>query len=561
MSRRSWLLPALKCLAAILLLAGCGTRVGIPDQATHSGASNLQLEDPTAWPALTSLPPDSPAPAEPTTAVMAEAGAPAPTETGRWIPTATAKATNSATPSATKTATPTATSTVTPTATSTVTPSATNTATPSATPAPLLPPQVVGVSIPRWSGTDVVDSGVDVGAVWARSGAFKWDEIEPVRTEPPTYHWEAVNETLLSTLSDRGLRTIAIVQFAPEWAQRVPGCFCGPVAEEALDAFAQFMTAAVSRYSAPPYNIQYWELGNEPDVDPALVQARSGFGCWGDENLPYYGGGYYAEMLKRVYPAIKAADPRAQVLIGGLLLDCDPTHPPEGKDCKPALFLEGILRNGGGSVFDIVSFHGYALYNGSLELDRSFPGWEHRGGVVLGKVDFLREVMASYGVSKPIMHTEGALLCPELAVDHCDPPTDAFYEAQADYVVWLFVRDWAAGLQVAIWSSIKGPGWRHSGLLDGEQQPKPVYYSLRALSEQLTGATYTRPVTQFPDLEGHEFAFANKRIWILWSPDGEAHAISLPAETLAVFDKYGNSISPDPDSTTINSPVYLELTP
>ena len=39
-------------------------------------------------------------------------------------------------------------------------------------------------------------------------------------------------------------------------------------------------------------------------------------------NDPYYGGGYYAEMLKIVYPQIKAADPEAQILIGGLLLFC-----------------------------------------------------------------------------------------------------------------------------------------------------------------------------------------------------------------------------------------------
>jgi len=107
----------------------------------------------------------------------------------------------------------------------------------------------------------------------------------------------------------------------------------------------------------------------------------------------YYGGGYYAEMLKAVYPAIKEADPQAQVLIGGLLLDCDPTHPPEGKDCKPSKFLEGILKNDGGDYFDIISFHGYPPYSGAdigggLYNDVHHPYWESRGGVVLGKVDF-----------------------------------------------------------------------------------------------------------------------------------------------------------------------------
>jgi hypothetical protein len=370
-----------------------------------------------------------------------------------------------------------------------------------------------------------------------------------------------VNEAILRNASAGGLRVVATIQFAPEWAHKLPGRYCGPIDEQALGAFAQFLSAAVSRYSVPPYNIHHWELGNEPDIDPSLVDARSGHGCWGDQSLPYYGGGYYAEMLKQVYPAIKAADPQAQVLIGGLLLDCDPTHPPEGKDCKPALFLEGILRNGGGNYFDIVSFHGYPLYNGSLELDRHFVGWGYRGGVVLGKVDFLREVMSAYGVDKPIMHTEGALLCPELLVDHCAPPTTAFYESQADYAVWLHTRNLAAGVEATFWFRLKGPAWRHCNLLTRQQQPKPVYHALRTLSQQLTGATYSKPVTLFAELEGYEFTSSHKRIWVLWSPDGAAHAVSLPTETQAVFDKYGSSITPDSGSISINSPVYLELTP
>jgi hypothetical protein len=79
----------------------------------------------------------------------------------------------------------------------------------------------------------------------------------------------------------------------------------------------------VARYSVPPYNVKYWELWNEPDVDPALAGLIGGdipFGCWGDSTDPYYGGGYYAEMLKAVYPRIKAADPQAQVARGRIAL-------------------------------------------------------------------------------------------------------------------------------------------------------------------------------------------------------------------------------------------------
>jgi hypothetical protein len=82
-------------------------------------------------------------------------------------------------------------------------------------------------------------------------------------------------------------------------------------------------------------------------------------------------------------PGYKIRNPEANVLIGGLLLDCDPAQPPEGQDCLPGKFFEGILQNGE-DHFSTMSLHGYASYAGSssgysgLYLDEHHPGWEHR---------------------------------------------------------------------------------------------------------------------------------------------------------------------------------------
>ena len=420
-----------------------------------------------------------------------------------------------------------------------------------------LPPPIFGTEM-KSTSVQSAELADDAGVNWLRFSAFDWDRIQPTSASP--YYWQAVDESSLKNAADKGLEIIATIKYAPEWAQKVPGSFCGPIKQDALDEYARFLSALVRRYSQAPYYIQYWELGNEPDVDPMLVGPRHVFGCWGNENDPYYGGGYYAEMLKAAYPAIKAADPRAQVLIGGLLLDCDPTHPPQGKDCKPAKFLEGILRNGGGDYFDIVSFHGYPLYDGSLQWDEHFPSWEARGGVVLGKIDFLREVMASYGVDKTLMHTEGALLCHHNS-PMCNPPEPEFYQDQADYVVWLYVRNWAQDLQATIWYQFEGPGWRHGGLLDGDQQPKPAYDALQFLSQELDGAKYNQAVTAYPSLEAHEFSAPGKKVWVLWAPDEQPHTITLPASADRVFDKYGNQLVPTDNTISILHPTYIEWAP
>ena len=80
------------------------------------------------------------------------------------------------------------------------------------------------------------------------------------------------------------------------------------------------MHDVVERYGSPPYNVKYWELGNEPDAAWQHIASDSVFGCWGDVNAPFYGGQHYGEMLKEVYPQIKSTDPDAHVVVGGLLL-------------------------------------------------------------------------------------------------------------------------------------------------------------------------------------------------------------------------------------------------
>jgi alpha-L-arabinofuranosidase len=106
------------------------------------------------------------------------------------------------------------------------------------------------------------------------------------------------------------------------------------------------MHDAVERYSAPPYNVKYWEIYNEPDAPKNTNEPPYGmiYGCWGISGDTYFGGEAYGEMLKVVYPYIKSANSSAQVLVGGLLLDCDPrTVCTTGPGSIPPKFLNGIL--------------------------------------------------------------------------------------------------------------------------------------------------------------------------------------------------------------------------
>jgi len=325
-----------------------------------------------------------------------------------------------------------------------------------------------------------------------------------------------------------------------------------------FDSYAKFIVQLVSRYSVPPYNVKYWEIWNEPDVDPSLVSAESPYGCWGNQSDPYYGGGYYAEMLKVVYPQIKAADPQAQVLVGGLLLDCDPRPgagcAKVGNNNRPPKFLEGILINNGGPYFDGVSFHSYDFYQG--QSGQYYNGnwssaWNTTGPVLLAKAQFIKSLLSQYGVSgKFLMNTELGLLCDSCSHDPVFESTKAYYVAQS------YAAAIAQDLQANIWFSVLG--WHNSGLLNADLSPRPAFMALQFSRNELYNAIWVRDVTEYAGVKGYEFQRGNRRIWILWSLDGNTHSITLPDVPLAAWDTLGDSIPPAASINIDLNPFYLE---
>ena len=125
-----------------------------------------------------------------------------------------------------------------------------------------------------------LSQAVNGGVYWVRFDAFDWDRIEPVPTAPSTFHWENVDEGSLLQASQNGLNVIAVVKYTPDWAQKIPGSACGPIKSTAFAEYAEFLTALVNRYKNPPYNIKYWELGNEIDAPGKWPERLRLLGGW-----------------------------------------------------------------------------------------------------------------------------------------------------------------------------------------------------------------------------------------------------------------------------------------
>jgi hypothetical protein len=396
------------------------------------------------------------------------------------------------------------------------------------------------------------------GAYWIRWPAVWWPDIE---AQEGVRDWSAVSwlDDQLAAASAAGRQVILIVRGTPAWAQARPGIACGPISPEKLGAFASFTADLVARYSAPPFNVKYWELWNEPDIDPALAAPDSPFGCWGDQTDPHYGGGYYADMLKAVYPAIKTADPAAQVLNGGLLLDCDPVTPPPDRDCTSARFFEGALLNGAGPYFDGVSFHAYDYYARNLP-GYLHPGWNAAsnttGPVFLAKLNYLQSLLAAHGLDdKYLMNTEVAILCGRDGTEpNCVTPEAV--QMRSAYVAQVYAEAAAAGLRANIWYSYLG--WRASGMVDASGNPVPAYQAYQQSAAALTGAAFVRPLDEFPGLRGYEFRRAGQRVWTAWSLAAAPVTMMPPSPPARVADVYGQPLAAAAEFSVGQAPVYME---
>ncbi|NJM05050.1 hypothetical protein HC891_00695 [Candidatus Gracilibacteria bacterium] len=129
---------------------------------------------------------------------------------------------------------------------------------------------------------------------WVRRNGLKWKDIERTKGN---FTWDVSPikqlEQEMIRAAAHDLNLILIVRGNPDWAVAPHTAECAPINEQHFARYAAFMAELVKRYSVPPYNVRYWEIGNEPDA--AINNNLYPFGCWGVEGDPYYGGAITAK--------------------------------------------------------------------------------------------------------------------------------------------------------------------------------------------------------------------------------------------------------------------------
>jgi hypothetical protein len=410
---------------------------------------------------------------------------------------------------------------------------------------------VFGIEMYRLDAARGIDLVTTSGTRWVRRNALLWKQVEP--TQGGAYSWDHPDivelESEMIRASQLGINLVLIVRGSPGWAVSPHTAGCGPINPRHYDAFARFMAAAVERYSKPPYNVKYWEIGNEPDAP--IRPDDFVFGCWGVEKDPYFGGRAYGEMLKRVAPAMRAVDPSVKVLNGGLLLD-RPYEPGKSPNTM-GRFFEGMLVAGAGPFFDIISFHTYVFWR--------TPGQPALGPREDWRLPYLQGLLRQYGEPvKPMMRTETALLCVE-ATPECR-------WAQADLVGRTYARSIRDQLLASLWYIYDNDGFHNTGMIEEGDVwvPRPAYFAYRHAARMLNGAAYAGPIPGLPAAaEGYIFKRGAETIYIYWTDDpaGVAFSLSAPAgATVSCTDRDGGPHPCAPDGGALSltaqvSPAFV----
>ncbi|MGV0853115.1 cellulase family glycosylhydrolase [Mycolicibacterium phlei] len=195
-----------------------------------------------------------------------------------------------------------------------------------------------------------------------------WAGIQP---SPDAWDWGQA-DTIINAANARGIAVVALLNSSPGWATGGAPAITAPPADP--QTYADFAGTFAARYAG---RVAAYEIWNEQNA----VQ------FWAVPQGPQ--PARFVELLKAAYPAIKAADPGATVVAGGLA----PTINFFSLTMNPVTYLEQMYAAGAGGYFDALAFHPYLF---TPDAKARFSGG--RGGAgPLGLYDQLRARMNSNG--------------------------------------------------------------------------------------------------------------------------------------------------------------------
>ncbi|QDA31799.1 hypothetical protein FH039_09590 [Thermococcus indicus] len=299
----------------------------------------------------------------------------------------------------------------------------------------------------------VFDAAKKAGAKWVRIG-FIWALAEPL---PGEYNFTEF-DWIINAALERNLSVLPVVMFTPRWASGRPNAkdyyLYPPARGEYLRDFAK---AIATHYRG---RITHWELWNEPDMR-GFLRDLDGDGSTADE---------YAEMLAYFHSGIKAGDPNAGVVLGGLANS--KVEPSCEKDYLRKLLSDPDFP--AGKNFDVMNIH--TNFRSPRE--------------IIEEIRETRATLEEFGLEKPLWITEASYTpVRKFQTLPCYLGDEGFDR----YVHDALVVELNEGAEVVFWAALHDYGsdrpesdpYKHSGLYTYDLKPKRAAEVFKGLSKEL----------------------------------------------------------------------------
>jgi hypothetical protein len=274
--------------------------------------------------------------------------------------------------------------------------------------------------------------------------------------------------------------------------------------------------------------VKYFEIGNE---------FNGGF-----SNPERLDATYYYKILKAAYPAIKEANPDAEVVAGAMIL-------------SDYGWAEQLLASGGAQVMDVFSFHPYT-------------NQDPVGGGFVDSITKLKEVLEQGGFDGPVWITE-------MGWQNSTRATGVNEVESASYIAQTYVLGMANPGKVdrIYYYDMNNDGIspedpeQNFGLVRADDySAKLSYISFTAFAKLIGNATYKKSYEFGKNIQMYRFSREadEKDVLVVWSSGGpKSVGIKLGMGSKKLFDTFGNSIGVTEvkgsvQVTLSKEPIYIE---
>jgi aryl-phospho-beta-D-glucosidase BglC (GH1 family) len=277
-----------------------------------------------------------------------------------------------------------------------------------------------------------------------------WESLQPNGRRGVSGWHVRLTDRCVNLARANGMSVLGTLSGTPAWANWGRGATTPPTRSE---DFAHFARWAARHFRG---RIGAWEIWNEPDY------------------RVFFNGSTrrYVKLLRATYPAIKAGDPNALVVTGGVVHNHD-------------RWLAGAYRAGARGFFDVFATHPYQGVGDAAPetVDTGGDWW------LMTHVKAVHELMARHGDgSKPIWFTEFGWSVHDNSAEMAAWQRGVTSEVQAQYLVRAIalVRARYPYVERMYWykeRAVRGDQAREAGfaLLKADLSPRPAYWALKTL--------------------------------------------------------------------------------